>query len=492
MAGCSIAVVIPARNAASHLAACLERVRSQRPRPLEVIVVDDGSTDDTARVAERFGARVVRLGRHRGISAARNAGVSAAKADVVAFMDADDLPEDGWLAAIEAAVSGGAPIVDFEKVTSARRELAVRHIEERWDRRAARDASWPASIPAALSKFAIQRTLYEELGGFDEYLRASEDGDFALRAALAGQLATVATARFVLTPRATAAGLARQRFRWAYWSVFVARKHRCLPFAFPPPMRLGRRAATAAAAAAVHAARRDTTSARLSLMEVVHVGALASGRVAARVVLAVDRRRVPAPFRPVGVDPALVGAGLPVGPAAVLVGERRLVAALARALTADREVAAPPPGLLPHRMDDWDAPPPAAAMKVARRARMRHWDLNTRLAARRLAAAPPATRGDAIMVLHAVQAWLTRSPRWVVAAPGAAGHLAVERLPEARIIGVGRLPPLPRPTDVTIDARTMRTQPASAIEPLAALLGLHSPARVAAVLRYAMLTRFLR
>ena len=91
-----ISVIIPAFNAASTLADCLESVVFQSVRPFEVILVDDGSTDNTRRVAAQFEAkftlRIVSQA-NSGLGKARNAGMAAATGDAYAFLDADDV----WL-----------------------------------------------------------------------------------------------------------------------------------------------------------------------------------------------------------------------------------------------------------------------------------------------------------------------------------------------------------------------------------------------------------
>jgi len=90
-----VSVVIPAYNAAWCVAKAIESVLVQEGADFEIIVVDDGSTDDTAAVLARYGdaIRVVRQ-RNQGLSAARNAGIRAAQGEFVAFLDADDW----WLA----------------------------------------------------------------------------------------------------------------------------------------------------------------------------------------------------------------------------------------------------------------------------------------------------------------------------------------------------------------------------------------------------------
>ncbi len=86
-----VAVVIPAYNRAGTLERCLGSVFSQRPAlPAEVIVVDDGSADDSAALAESLGATVIRHAENRGLAAARNTGLTSTECEFVAFLDSDD------------------------------------------------------------------------------------------------------------------------------------------------------------------------------------------------------------------------------------------------------------------------------------------------------------------------------------------------------------------------------------------------------------------
>lgn len=87
-----ISVVIPVYNGASDLERCLRGVRSNSGVDFEIVVVDDGSTDHSSRVAESFGTRIIRHETPRGPAAARNAGAEAALAPVVFFLDADVVP----------------------------------------------------------------------------------------------------------------------------------------------------------------------------------------------------------------------------------------------------------------------------------------------------------------------------------------------------------------------------------------------------------------
>ena len=85
----SLSVVVPVRNGGRDFERCLRRLRDSRLADFELIVVDDGSTDDSAAVAERAGAIVVRFPSPQGPAAARNRGAREASAPLIFFLDAD-------------------------------------------------------------------------------------------------------------------------------------------------------------------------------------------------------------------------------------------------------------------------------------------------------------------------------------------------------------------------------------------------------------------
>jgi glycosyltransferase involved in cell wall biosynthesis len=100
----SVSVVIPAHDAERTLGSVLRALSDQDPAPDEVIVVDDASTDATAEVAERHGARVLRTERPLYAGGARNLGWDAARSDVVVFLDSDAVPAPGWGAGLAQAL----------------------------------------------------------------------------------------------------------------------------------------------------------------------------------------------------------------------------------------------------------------------------------------------------------------------------------------------------------------------------------------------------
>jgi len=98
-----ISVVVPTRNSARTLAACLAHIRQQTYRPVEVVVVDNGSDDDTVGIARRFADRVEHHGPER--SAQRNRGYAVAEGDLIAFIDSDQLLEPEVLAQAAAVTA---------------------------------------------------------------------------------------------------------------------------------------------------------------------------------------------------------------------------------------------------------------------------------------------------------------------------------------------------------------------------------------------------
>jgi glycosyltransferase involved in cell wall biosynthesis len=182
-----ISVVIPAYNAAHFLPRCLSSVFAQTLKPAEVIVVDDGSTDDSAEIARKLGARVVSRP-NGGLSAARNTGIQSAENDWVALLDADDLWSPEKLQAQADLVREDTVLV----YTGIRifSDDGVKNIRPGADPTEARKMLRYRN-PITPSTVLARRDALARNGGFREDIRACEDWEMWVRLQRIGAFAAV-------------------------------------------------------------------------------------------------------------------------------------------------------------------------------------------------------------------------------------------------------------------------------------------------------------
>ena len=98
--GVPLSVIVPVFNGAATLHRCLDAIFASEGATFEVVVVDDGSSDESTAIARTFPCRVLELPRNRGVAAARNQGAEAAVHDILVFIDADMFVQRGTLAQI--------------------------------------------------------------------------------------------------------------------------------------------------------------------------------------------------------------------------------------------------------------------------------------------------------------------------------------------------------------------------------------------------------
>jgi glycosyltransferase involved in cell wall biosynthesis len=187
-----VSVVIPCFNQARYLPAAVASVGAQGHAPIECVVVDDGSTDDTANVASTLGVRVLKQP-NAGVSAARNAGLAAVRGDFVVFLDADDeLLPDAIAAEVEAmdshpeaaAVVGRCQPTDAEGrvLPSLHHDVDAANLYGEW---LPRNFVW---TPGAAM---FRRRALEEIGGFPVDLGPAADYAVYLRLARSNRVALV-------------------------------------------------------------------------------------------------------------------------------------------------------------------------------------------------------------------------------------------------------------------------------------------------------------
>ena len=182
-----VSVVIPCYNGARFLRQAIDGALAQTHPDVEVVVVDDGSTDDSAAVAESYGDSVVLLrGPNRGLSAARNKGVAASTGEFLTLLDADDVLLPDCLAnrvrILQEKPEGGLVAGYFREIDDngqvRERVPELRKLGPLPAFRQAVRRNWGPPVG-----WTFRREAFERCGGFDPLLRSCEDWDFVIRVA---------------------------------------------------------------------------------------------------------------------------------------------------------------------------------------------------------------------------------------------------------------------------------------------------------------------
>lgn len=168
----SVSVVIPAFNEHVEIGRCLESLGRQTYQEFEVIVVDNGSTDDTALIAESFGVRVVTEPR-RGIAPARQAGFEAAQGAIIASTDADTVVPPDWVERIVEAFREDPETIAVFGPFRYRSDSAPRPFVNRIipycssGLAVGQRVTWRLGVPHFPgSNFAVRREAFFQVGGF--------------------------------------------------------------------------------------------------------------------------------------------------------------------------------------------------------------------------------------------------------------------------------------------------------------------------------------
>jgi glycosyltransferase involved in cell wall biosynthesis len=235
----AVSVVIPAYNAAWCVAKAIDSVLAQDFRDFEIIVVNDGSTDDTAAVLAAYGnaIRVVDQA-NGGMSSARNAGIRAARGELVAFLDADDwwLPtklrpqvelmqarlEVGFSSAAARVEDPEGNLLNLWQCGRLDGPFLLRLFES------------SGGIAGGSSALLVRRALLGKVGGYDETLGGVEDGDLWMRLAAVSEYACLPEPQLVVLRRPGSVSRNVEGMRAG--AIRVMRKNREL---LPPRLRGG-------------------------------------------------------------------------------------------------------------------------------------------------------------------------------------------------------------------------------------------------------------
>jgi glycosyltransferase involved in cell wall biosynthesis len=178
-----VSVVIPNYNSSKTILLCLEALVNQSHNNLEILLIDDGSTDQCLALAEPFGIQILHTGVNAGPSKARNMGAKAATGEVIFFLDSDValFPEAiaNTLVAFNSDASLGSVCGIYDKVPLIRDSLVE-------DYRSLQAYHWRKSsegivTPGFFSLGAVKTSVFCDIGGFNEALRDSEDAEYGHR-----------------------------------------------------------------------------------------------------------------------------------------------------------------------------------------------------------------------------------------------------------------------------------------------------------------------
>ena len=208
-------VIMPVYNCAATIAAQFDALRGQDTDvSWEIVVVDDGSTDDTVSLIESYrqtmpGLRLTRAPQRRGIAYARNVGVANARGRILLFCDADDIVAPGWLAAMIRALGRHDFVVGRVEVGALNSGVT-----EKYGNNGLRD-SLLNFLPYAIGcNLGITRRAFESVGGFSTRYRRCSDVELSWRLQLAGySLHEVPEAEIYYRYRTTA---------WSHWKAAFA------------------------------------------------------------------------------------------------------------------------------------------------------------------------------------------------------------------------------------------------------------------------------
>ncbi len=224
-----VSVIIPARDAEDTIADCLHALLNQRGFHLgndyEIILVDDGSQDKTAKIAEELGIEVVRQS-NAGPAAARNTGVEHAVGDLVCFTDADCIPTQDWLACMLEPFANPDVMGVKGAYLCTEDKLVPRFVQQEFEYKYQALATLPTIDFIDTYSAAYRKSIFLENGGFDTRfpVPSVEDQEFSFRLARKGyRLAFQPTARVYHRHDLNLGQYMRRKWGIGYWKAFMLR-----------------------------------------------------------------------------------------------------------------------------------------------------------------------------------------------------------------------------------------------------------------------------
>jgi cellulose synthase/poly-beta-1,6-N-acetylglucosamine synthase-like glycosyltransferase len=222
-------IVIPAYNAGKTLSDTLVALKQQTVSPdqYEIIVVDDGSTDETAALARRFGANCINQP-NRGPASARNHGVRVARGDIILFTDADCVPDLDWIRQMTLPFQNERTVGVKGAYRTRQTELAARFAQAEFEDRYDLLKKVAAIDMVDTYSAAFRREIFTKIGFFDESfpIANNEDTELSYRLCAAGYILEFNPGSLVYHRHPDSfAKYLRLKFKRGYWRMVVYRKY---------------------------------------------------------------------------------------------------------------------------------------------------------------------------------------------------------------------------------------------------------------------------
>lgn len=194
----SVSVIIPTYNYGRFIGDAIRSVLDQTRPPSEIIIVDDGSTDETAAVVSAFGSGVTYIRqKHAGVCVARNRGINESTSELVAFLDADDTWEptnlEKQVARFESDENIGLVHCAMREFDGETGEITRFHLEGAEEGVADNLLLWEGPVIVGPGGgVTVSREAFDQVGGFDTRMKVGEDWDFCYRVARSFKIGFVA------------------------------------------------------------------------------------------------------------------------------------------------------------------------------------------------------------------------------------------------------------------------------------------------------------
>ena len=232
-----VSVIIPCYNRDHYISETIQSVLSQSYQNIELIVVDDGCTDGSRAILEGYGSKIT-LFEHpervnKGQSAAINVGLNAATGEYIAILDSDDLflptKIEKQVLFLESNCEIGLVYCNGHSVNATGEKIGIfygsDHVEESSPARLLMDCYF--LLP---NNSLVRKSLYDEVGGFDESLRSAQDHDMALRIAERTKMGYIDEVLFCYRRHKNSISHTRAKLRWMNGFIILNKASKRYPY----------------------------------------------------------------------------------------------------------------------------------------------------------------------------------------------------------------------------------------------------------------------